>query len=125
VADLQGQLDAAQRENRHCRAARHIKKNVGHSLRTVPERYERIRRDEKRSLHPDLCAPSGSLRPAAITTGKNGACPGPRAVENQTLAQEIDQIHTRSRQTYGSPRIVKDALRKQGRRHGRNRVARS
>jgi len=50
-------------------------------------------------------------------------CPGPRAVEDQALAQEIAQIHTRSRQTYGAPRVAQ-ALRKQGRCHGRNRVAR-
>lgn len=49
--------------------------------------------------------------------------PGPRAREDETLAQEIQQIHQRSRQTYGSPRIV-DALRKNGKRHGRNRVGR-
>ena len=49
--------------------------------------------------------------------------PGPRARENETLRQEIQEIHQRSRQTYGSPRIVM-ALRKKGKRHGRNRVAR-
>lgn len=49
--------------------------------------------------------------------------PGPRAREEETLAQEIQQIHQRSRQTYGSPRIV-DELRKNGKRHGRNRVGR-
>lgn len=49
--------------------------------------------------------------------------PGPRALENQSLAKDIEQIHSQSRQTYGSPRIVK-ALRKKGRSHGRNRVAR-
>jgi putative transposase len=49
--------------------------------------------------------------------------PCARAVENQSLAQAIDQIHARSRQTYGAPRIEQE-LRKQGRRHGRNRVAR-
>jgi transposase InsO family protein len=49
--------------------------------------------------------------------------PGPRAVENQTLTQEIQTIHARSRQTYGSPRILVE-LRKQGHRYGRNRVAR-
>ena len=49
--------------------------------------------------------------------------PGPRAVEDQALAQAIDQIHTRSRQTYGAPRVEKE-LRKKGRCHGRNRVAR-
>lgn len=51
------------------------------------------------------------------------AAPGPRAAENQTLAKAIQAIHTQSRQTYGSPRIVAE-LRKQGCHHGRNRVAR-
>ena len=51
------------------------------------------------------------------------ACPGPRAVEDQALVQEIEDIHIRSRQTYGAPRIEQE-LRKQGRCHGRNRVAR-
>jgi len=50
-------------------------------------------------------------------------CPGPRALEDQALAQENDQIHTRSRKTYGVPRVEKE-LRKKGRCHGRNRVAR-
>jgi putative transposase len=54
---------------------------------------------------------------------KRRIAPGVRAMENQALAKEIDQIHGQSRQTYGSPRIV-DALRKQGRHHGRNRIAR-
>jgi putative transposase len=51
------------------------------------------------------------------------ACPGRRAEENQSLAQAIDQIHTRSRKTYGAPRVQQE-LRKKGRCHGRNRVAR-
>jgi len=54
---------------------------------------------------------------------KRRSCPSPRAVEDQALAQQIDQIHARSRQTYGSPRVVEE-LRKKGRRHGRNRIAR-
>jgi transposase InsO family protein len=49
--------------------------------------------------------------------------PGQRARENQTLARDIHAIHEQSRQTYGSPRIVME-LRKRGKRHGRNRVAR-
>jgi putative transposase len=49
--------------------------------------------------------------------------PGPRALAEETLRQEISQIHAQSRQTYGSPRIAKE-LRKKGRCHGRNRVAR-
>jgi len=51
------------------------------------------------------------------------AHPCARALENQSLAREIDRIHTRSRQTYGAPRIERE-LRKRGRCHGRNRVAR-
>lgn len=51
------------------------------------------------------------------------ARPGPRRAQDQALAREIKQIHIRSRQTYGSPR-VEDALRKKGRCHGRNRIAR-
>jgi transposase InsO family protein len=51
------------------------------------------------------------------------AQPSARALENQSLAQEIGQIHTRSRNTYGAPRVEKE-LRKTGRCHGRNRVAR-
>jgi putative transposase len=50
-------------------------------------------------------------------------CPGPRAVENEALAQQIEQIHAQSRETYGAPRIEKE-LRKKGHHHGRNRVAR-
>ena len=49
--------------------------------------------------------------------------PGPRAQETQRLVQEVQAIHTRSRRTYGSPRIVA-VLRSQGRRHGRARIAR-
>jgi transposase InsO family protein len=51
------------------------------------------------------------------------ATPGPRAAEDQKLAKEIRTLHTASRQTYGSPRI-QAALRQQGQRHGRNRLAR-
>jgi transposase InsO family protein len=54
---------------------------------------------------------------------KRRAYPGPRALETQELTQKIDLIHTQSRQTYGSPRILQE-LRKQGSRHGRNRIAR-
>jgi transposase InsO family protein len=49
--------------------------------------------------------------------------PGQRAREDQVLAQEIGRIHTRSRETYGAPRVEKE-LRQKGHRHGRNRVAR-
>ena len=49
--------------------------------------------------------------------------PGPRALEEQQLRAEITRIHEDSRKTYGAPR-VQMSLRGQGRRHGRNRIAR-
>jgi transposase InsO family protein len=49
--------------------------------------------------------------------------PGGRAAQNQGLAKQIKLIHARSRETYGSPRIMME-LRKSGTRHGRNRIAR-
>jgi len=54
---------------------------------------------------------------------KRRSAPGPRAQQNQELRQKIHAIHRRSRQTYGSPR-VQAALRQDGGRHGRNRIAR-
>lgn len=54
---------------------------------------------------------------------KRSALPGLREREDQALSQKIQAIHQRSRQTYGSPRIAME-LRKEGRCHGRNRVAR-
>ena len=51
------------------------------------------------------------------------AAPGPRALEEQKLRAEIARVHEQSRQTYGAPRVQRQ-LRGQGRRHGRNRIAR-
>jgi transposase InsO family protein len=54
---------------------------------------------------------------------KRRAEPGRRAREDQTLCADIQKIHDQSRQTYGSPRVLEE-LRKKGKHHGRNRVAR-
>lgn len=51
------------------------------------------------------------------------AQPGPRAQQNALLMVEITRIHQESRATYGSPRIRQELL-KEGRPHGRNRIAR-
>lgn len=48
---------------------------------------------------------------------------GVRRIENERLGVEIERIHRESRGHYGSPR-VKMALEKEGRRYGRNRIAR-
>jgi transposase InsO family protein len=70
-----------------------------------------------------LCRALGVSPSGYYAWQKRRGCPGPRAVQNQALAREIKTIHAQSRQTYGSPRIVEE-LRKEGRRHGRNRIAR-
>jgi transposase InsO family protein len=54
---------------------------------------------------------------------KRQAQPGPRALQDRALAQNIAQIHLQSRKTYGSPR-VRAKLRQQGQHHGRNRIGR-
>jgi transposase InsO family protein len=102
---------------------RHFKKNFGHSLRTVLERYEWI--DAMKDDHPisTLCLHLEVSASGYYHWQKRRACPGPRAVEDQSLSRQIDQIHARSRQTYGAPRIEQE-LRKKGHHHGRNRVAR-
>ena len=51
------------------------------------------------------------------------SAPGPRAREDKDLAVQVESIHSRSRRTYGGPRI-QAALRADGRRHGRKRIAR-
>jgi len=54
---------------------------------------------------------------------KRRALPGPRARADLCLTRDIKKLHVQSRQTYGSPRILAE-LRKSGRSHGRNRIAR-
>ena len=51
------------------------------------------------------------------------AGPGPRAVRDAELTEQITRVHARSRGTYGAPR-VHAALRNEGARCGRRRVAR-
>jgi transposase InsO family protein len=54
---------------------------------------------------------------------KRQSNPASRQQENQALRARIKDIHRRSRQTYGSPRVLME-LRKEGALHGRNRIAR-
>lgn len=49
--------------------------------------------------------------------------PGARELEDEGLRQQISSIYQQSEQRYGSPRI-QHALKQQGARHGRNRIAR-
>jgi len=72
---------------------------------------------------PVLCATFDVSASGYYDWHKRLTIPGPRARQDQALAQQIKTIHTNSRQTYGSPRLVME-LRKKGARHGRNRIAR-
>ena len=51
----------------------------------------------------------GSFLQWLLQIGKSsGSVPGPRALEEQALVEEIDRIHVESRKTYGSPRVVQE-----------------
>ena len=52
-----------------------------------------------------------------------GKKPGKRAVADQALGEQIQEIHAANRKVYGSPRIVK-ALHRKGVKCGKKRVAR-
>ncbi|MEU3189040.1 IS3 family transposase [Streptomyces sp. NPDC006923] len=54
---------------------------------------------------------------------RRSATPGPRAVRDAELTEEITTVHTRSRGAYGAPRIHA-ALQREGSACGRRRVAR-
>ncbi|MEU4098593.1 IS3 family transposase [Streptomyces sp. NPDC026673] len=54
---------------------------------------------------------------------RRAGIPGPRAVRDAELIEQITQVHTRSRGTYGAPR-VHAVLQRQGSGCGRRRVAR-
>lgn len=54
---------------------------------------------------------------------KRQIAPGSRAQEDQCLRQQIKVLHQSSHNTYGSPRL-QQALAREGRHHGRNRIAR-
>ena len=71
----------------------------------------------------DLCAQLEVYPSGYYGWQKRRTTPGPRALEDQALAGRITELHAGSRATYGSPRLQM-ALRQQGHRHGRNRIAR-
>jgi putative transposase len=70
-----------------------------------------------------LCAALDASASGYYDWRKRLTAPGLRAVQTRALAQKIKDIHARSRETYGSPRIAVE-LRRNGFRHGRNRIAR-
>ena len=72
---------------------------------------------------PMLCATLNASASSYYNWRRRLTSPGPRALQNQALTEKIKAIHTHSRQTYGSPRVMME-LRKKGARHGRNRIAR-
>jgi transposase InsO family protein len=75
--------------------------------------------------HPigKLCAALAVSPSGYYDWQRRQAQPGPRAQADQSLLREIRTLHAQSRQTYGSPRL-QVLLRRQGRVHGRNRIAR-
>jgi hypothetical protein len=70
-----------------------------------------------------LCQVLGGSKSGYYDWQKRQLQPGGRAEEDRVLREQIKAICQASRHTYGSPR-VRAQLRKAGRRHGRNRIAR-
>ena len=97
LADLQTQLEAARREDRHLREQRDILKNIGHSLRTVAERYERVHAMREDYCIRALCGNLDVSPSGYYDWQKRRTTPGPRAQEDQILKQEILEIHGGSR----------------------------
>ncbi|MFG2632021.1 IS3 family transposase [Streptomyces sp. NPDC048473] len=54
---------------------------------------------------------------------RRSGLPGPRAVRDAELTEQIAEVHARSRGTYGAPR-VHAVLKREGSGCGRRRVAR-
>ena len=72
---------------------------------------------------PSLCENLEVSKSGYYDWQRRRVAPGSRAQENAALRHDLQEIHGQSRQTYGSPRIVRE-LRKKGKHHGRNRIAR-
>ena len=68
-----------------------------------------------------VCRVLGASRSGLYARKKRG--PSARVQEDRQLAQEILELHVKSKRRYGSPRIHR-ALRRRGRKVGRKRVAR-
>src|ERR1017187_6952720 len=90
------------------RTARHIKKNLGHFVRTITERYEWIHTMKAEHSILALCQNLAVSASGYYDWQRRRTAPGPRAVANQTLTTAIQAIHARSRQTYGSPGLPAD-----------------
>jgi transposase InsO family protein len=68
-----------------------------------------------------LCRLLGVSRQGYYAFARRG--PSPRLAEEEALRRRIAEIHARSRETYGSPRILR-VLRAEGRAVGKRRVER-
>jgi transposase InsO family protein len=79
--------------------------------------------DQHRSTHgvQKMCRIIGASRSGYYIWKKQSQ--NRRQKENEKILMEIREAHTRSRRTYGSPRIT-DELRSNGTKCGKNRVAR-
>jgi hypothetical protein len=90
-ADLQSQLDATRRELARVREQRDILKNVGHSLRTIAERYARIDAMKLDYSVPSLCANLAVSPSGYYDWQKRRTLPGPCAVANEPCFVDCPQ----------------------------------
>jgi len=84
-------------------------------------KYACIRAHRQQFTVTLMCRVLGVSRAGFYAAERRG--PGRRGQHNEILSAVITAIHTRSRRTYGSPRVYRD-LRAEGLLGGRHRVAR-
>ncbi len=107
----------AAREN----AAGHFKKNVGYSLNTERQRFERVKDLSPEFSIIDLCSALQVSR-SGYYQWKTGAV-GPRGTANLDLVARIESLFEKHDENYGSPRITME-LRRQGIQCNRKRIER-
>jgi len=100
-------------------AARHSKKNFGHRLDHVSERYQRIK--NMVSDHPlsELCRAFGVSRSDYYAWRERA--PSARQEANTRLLEEIQTLRQGEEACYGSPRMIHLSKRRQFQRHPSDR----
>ena len=100
---------------------RDILKKLGCNLRTVGQRFARIKAMQTGHPVDQLCAALSVSRSGYHARAERR--PGPRAQASALRLPLIEQAHRESRQTYGRPRVHR-WLQQRGHACGRHRIAR-
>jgi len=110
AGQVAGTVEALQAENRRLQKELHramqqrdILKKLGCNLRTVGQRFARIKAMQTGHPVDQLCAALSVSRSGYHARAERR--PGPRAQASALRLPLIEQAHRESRQTYGRPRV--------------------